>query len=162
MPSSRPCRDVPAAAHGRQKAGSVNDAVRLEHFPRRLFAHLPQSRHGAGRIAAAFPPRRDTHVGRSPSRGPVSINALPNISENGLAVCPACAGETLALSAVLDLAKPSPPSSARPNSSISHSISATRQCSSAFRAAPTRGSGERTTSGFSFMIVSHLAHCWQL
>jgi hypothetical protein len=29
LPSSRPCRDVPAAALGRQKAGSANDVVRL-------------------------------------------------------------------------------------------------------------------------------------
>ena len=48
-------------------------------------------------------------------------------------------------------------SSARPNSSISRAISATR-LSSASRAALNCGFGERSTCGFSFIIVTHRAH----
>ena len=107
---------------------------------------------GLAGIVANFPTRGETSLGAldlsatagSGSGSSVERSLTPPVD------CPACAGELLALSAVPNLARRSRPSSARPNSSISRAISATRRRSSASRAAPTPGSGERTTCGFSF------------
>ena len=134
----------PSAAAATAAFRSASSARAFSSTASRASASVSASSRPVSRCICATTPRYASWA-MSIAR-PIGLNTPPDIRENIPAVCPACAGELLALSAVPTPARRSRPSSARPNT-----ISATQHSSSASRAAPARGSGERTTCGFSFM-----------
>jgi hypothetical protein len=74
MPSSHPCRDVPAAAHGPKTAGDPCDALRL--------ATLQHDQCATGQNRHRTDQSRALHVAALPGAGKPAVVHVPNPIQN--------------------------------------------------------------------------------
>ena len=131
---------------------AASEGHRLRRLVRRPPSAMSLCCCGIAGIVANLPTWEETILGARDMSATVGSDSGSGVERSAIpgAGCPACAGRLSALFAVPILAKRSRASRARPNSSISRAICATRRRSPASRATSMPDSGERTTGGLSF------------